>query len=100
MALPEAILALENRSIGARGEPTLGEALELAAAEWRSGDRDRELRLHLLFLCWYCSVEPPVLTGLDESRAPDMARLFQQVYSSLAAATPDDPELLFTVGLM
>jgi hypothetical protein len=102
MALRQAILDLENRSIGARGEPTLGHALELAAAEWRAGNRDRELRLHLLFLCWYCSLEPPFLTGLDESRVPSStsAQLFQGVYSSFAAATQNDPELLFTVGLM
>lgn len=50
MTLPQAILDLENRSLGVQGEPTLGRALELALAEWRAGSRDRELRLHLLFL--------------------------------------------------
>lgn len=102
MALPLALLDLENRSVGPGGEPTLGRALELAATEWRSGNRDRELRLHLLFLCWYCSLEPPFLTGFDESCLPesDPAQLFQEVYASFAAAVSEDPELLFTVGLM
>jgi hypothetical protein len=102
MSLPQAILDLENRSIGARGEPTLGRALELAEAEWRAGNRDRELRLHLLFLCWYCSLEPPFLTGLSESGASstDLALLFQDVYKSFADGILDDAECLFTVGLM
>lgn len=102
MSFPKAILDLENRSVGAREEPTLGDALELAAAEWRSGNRDRELRLHLLFLCWYCSLEPPYLTGLNESRVPstDLPRLFQDVYSSFADGIQDDTECLFAVGLM
>lgn len=65
MGVPRAILDLENRSVGAHGEPTLGRALELAAAEWRSGNRDRELCLHLLFLSWYCNIEPPHLTGFS-----------------------------------
>jgi hypothetical protein len=93
---------LENRSVGARGEPTLGNALELAVAEWRAGNRDRELRLHLLFLCWYCSLEPPFLTGLNESSVSSagLARLFQDVYESFANGILDDAECLFAVGLM
>ncbi|HEV7508452.1 MAG TPA: hypothetical protein VGS07_26455 [Thermoanaerobaculia bacterium] len=102
MTFPQAILDLENRSVGARGEATLGRALELAVAEWRSGNDERELRLHLLFLSWYCNVEPPHLTGLDESRAPssDLPQLFQEVYRSFGDGILDDAECLYTIGLM
>ena len=102
MSLPQAILDLENRSVGDAGEPTLGRALELAIAEWRSGNRDRELRLHLLFLSWYCNLEPPHLTGLDEAnvRSDELPQLFQDVYDTLAEGIMDDVECLYAVGLM
>ena len=102
MALPESILMLENRSVGVWGEPTLGRAVELAIEEWRSGNRDREVGLHLLFLSWYCNLEPPHLTGYDESHSPsaDLPLLFQEVYSPVAVGIMDDAELLFVVGLM
>jgi hypothetical protein len=101
-AFPQTILDLENRSIGAKGEPTLGPALNLATAEWRSGNRDRELRLHLLFLAWYCNLEPPHLTGWDEpcASSTDLPALFQEVYGSFGSAILDDAEALFVVGLM
>jgi hypothetical protein len=101
ISFPEALLDLENRSIGADGEPTLGDALERAVAEWQSGNRDRELRLHLLFLTWYCNVEPPHLTGFNESRFPSagLAHLFQEVFRSFQSIL-DDAEILFVVGLM
>lgn len=102
MSLPEAILELENRSIGAGGKPTLGEALLLAVKEWRSGNRDRELRLHLLFLAWYCIVEPPHLTGLNESRisSSELPPLFLETYETFEADILDDAEALYVVGLM
>jgi hypothetical protein len=102
MSLPPAILELENRSIGAAGEPSLGKALELAIAEWHSGNRDRELRLHLLFLCWYCIVEPPHLTGFDESVTPStgLPQLFNDVYNTFADGIMDDVECLYVVGLI
>jgi len=102
MSLPQAILALENRSLGAQGEPTLGRALQLAANEWRSGNRDRELRLHLLFLCWYCNLEPTHLTGYEESVWPSGAlpTLFQEVFATFSDGILDDTECLFVVGLM
>jgi hypothetical protein len=102
MDLPQAILDLESRSVGPHGEPTLGDALELAVTEWRSGNRDRELRLHLLFLSWYCNLEPPHLTGLDETRLPSagLPQLFQDVFASFGDSLLDDAEALFAVGLM
>ena len=102
MSLPPAMLELENRSVGEAGEPTLGQALEHAIAEWRAGNRDRELRLHLLFLSWYCNIEPPYLTGLDETIVPSSAlpKLFEDVYDTFADGIMDDVECLYVVGLM
>lgn len=102
MNWPDTILALENRSVGAHGEPTLGEALVLAIREWDEGNRDRELRLHLLFLAWYCNLEPPHLTGFDEtavssSRLPEV---FSAVYETFVGSILDDAEALYVVGLI
>ena len=102
MGLPQTIIDLENRYVGKTGEPTLGRALELAEAEWRSGNSGRELRLHLLFLIWYCNVEPPFLTGFNGSAIPGsrLALLFHEVYETFAGEIMDDVECLYVVGLM
>jgi len=102
MGLPPAILELENRSVGPEGEPTLGKALELAVLEWRAGNRDRELRLHLLFLAWYCNVEPPFITGFAEwlTASNSLPGVCEQVYATLADGIMDDPECLYVIGLM
>ncbi|GAB2878096.1 hypothetical protein GCM10027046_02560 [Uliginosibacterium flavum] len=100
MNLLSSILTLENRSND--GERTLGSALELAVAEWGSGSCDRELRLHLAFLSWYCMLEPPHLTGFDETLAPfaDLPGLFVEVYTTFEQGILDDPECLYAFGLM
>ena len=70
MGIPARALELELESAirEAHGEPLLGAAYEILRDEWRGGDRDRELALHLLFLSWYLLIEPAHLTGLDEER--------------------------------
>ena len=102
MNIPEALLNLENKSIGRDGEPTLGEALVLALDEWRSGNSDRELRLHLIFLAWYCNLEPSHLTGLDRTTiaGSELDGIFQDVYATFADEIVDDAETLYVVGLM
>jgi len=102
MSLPRAILDLENRNLGHHGEPTLGSALELAAAEWRSGNRDRELCLHLLFLSWYCNLEPPHLTGYPPTAFPsgELSELFHEVYTAIEHQVFEDAECLYVIGLM
>lgn len=64
---PDIILALVNRSPEARGESRVGEAHGIRVQDWDAGNRDRELRLHLLFLAWYCNLEPSHLTRFDET---------------------------------
>jgi hypothetical protein len=102
MTIPQAILDFENRHVGAHGEPTLGLALELAAAEWHSGNRDRELCLHLLFLSWYCNLEPSHLTGYHQTPFPsgELSQLFHDVYTSFEGEAVDDAECLYVIGLM
>ena len=58
MPIPQKALDLENRSIGISGEPTLAEAYKILKEQWQSGDRDRELGLHLMFLAWFGNTEP------------------------------------------
>lgn len=50
MPISQKALDLENRSIGINGEPTLAAAYEILKEQWNSGDRDREIGLHLMFL--------------------------------------------------
>lgn len=66
MPISEKAIELENRSV--HGAPTLGDAFELLRGQWQSGERERELALHLMFLAWYLQIEPAHLTGLDEAR--------------------------------
>lgn len=82
--------------------PTLCAAYEILRGEWRRGDRDRELALHLLFLSWYMLIEPPHLTGLDEQRLPsaELVAIFNEIHDYMEPATRGDVELLYVVGLM
>ncbi|MDZ4257017.1 MAG: hypothetical protein U0994_00115 [Gemmatimonadales bacterium] len=88
--------------MGAHGEPTLGEALVLAIQEWDRGNREREFRLHLLFLAWYCQLEPPHLTGFDETTASStrLPEVFSIVYETFAGSIMEDAEALYVVGLI
>ena len=104
MSISPAARELENRYFGDQGEPTLGPALGLILDQWRSGDRERELGLHLLFLAWYLMVEPPFLTGLDETRvsSEELAAVFREVHDWLLpdATATQDAEVLYVTGLM
>lgn len=102
MSLPQEALALENRSTGAHGEPTLGQAYEILLADWQRGVRERELSLHLAFLAWYMLLEPPFLTGLDQGRpyAATLERVFNEVHDHVAPETTHDAEVLYVFGLM
>lgn len=100
--LPEEVISLERRSIGANGEPTLSAAYTVLVRHWQEGNRDRDVGLHLMFLAWYLMVEPPYLTGLDGSSqvANGLRAQFNEVYAHFAEAQKDDAEFLYTVGLM
>jgi hypothetical protein len=103
MAISAEGLALEDLHVGPRGKPTLGPAFELFRTQWQSGERDRELALHLMFLAWYLCIEPPFLTGLDTASNSDgeLASMFNAVHDWLLPAGADthDAEALFVAGL-
>lgn len=103
MAICAEGLALENQAVGRNGKPTLGAAFEAFRAQWDSGERDRELALHLMFLAWYLHVEPPHLTGLDETRiqVSSLAPVFNAAHDWLLPRGADtvDAEALYVAGL-
>ena len=97
MDIPVKALELENRSLGKHGEPTLAEAYEVLLECWRSGDRGRELGLHLMFLAWYMLCEPSHLTGHDEARTPSakLMAVFNEIHDYFAPAIAHDAEMLY-----
>src|SRR5690348_1434161 len=102
MPIPEEALALENRSLGLEGEPTLAEAYRILKTEWDSGDRDRELGLHLMFLAWYGIIEPSHITGFNRTD-PEKHELNQtlfEVHEYFKDKMTDDAEMLYAFGLM
>lgn len=101
MPIPSEALELENRSIGADGEPTLAAAYEILKNLWDDGIRDRELALHLFFLAWYGLVEPFDFTGFSRQpdRSEELNETLSQVHSYLEPQLGDDAEILYVVGL-
>ena len=104
MGIPERAIELElkHKIWEANGEPTLGAAYEILRDEWRSGDRNRELSLHLMFLSWYLLTEPAHLTGLDEERVStdELMAIFNEVHEHATPAKNGDAEVLYVVALM
>jgi hypothetical protein len=109
MPIPDEVMELENLSIGQDGQPTLAAAYFKLKDLWDSGDRDREVMLHLMFLAWYCLEEPPHITGLpikssqnafDSVYAEELADIFNQVHEFVHPQIWQDAEMLYVVGLM
>ena len=94
------ITELEQRYNSA-GERTLGQAYEALLNRFEHGSRDRETSLRLMFLAWYSCSEPSFLTGLpeDDPGCP-MPGVFRAAFEELGGELSEDPELLFTAGLM
>lgn len=88
----------EEPFLGPTGEPVLGKSLALLRERWAAGCRDRETALRLLFVCWYCNIEPPFLTGVTE--IPDLHKLCQEAFAALGGRDSPDPEVCYTVKLM
>jgi hypothetical protein len=100
--LPPEVRLLEQRSLGAPGEATLGEAYALLLNYWRSGSRDRDIGLHLLFLAWYLMLEPAHITALGEDApaAQELQSTFSEVHSRYVGPLANDAEFLYVVALM
>lgn len=101
MPIPQEALELENRSIGMDGEPTMAAAYRILMDHWRSGERDRELGLHLMFLAWYGLVEPEQYTGFAEAEEEKrkLRLTFNEVHAYFEPQIEQDAEMLYTVGL-
>ena len=101
MPIPERALDLENRSIGTHGEPTLSAAYQILKEQWRKGDRDRDLGLHLVFLSWYGLIEPAHLTGFSESGElrSELNRTLTEVHEYFEPQIHEDAEMLYVFGL-
>jgi hypothetical protein len=98
MPIPPNALDLEIRGYAQNGEPVLIDAFRLLKKQWASGDRDRELGLHLLFLSWYGLVEPPFVFGeYDDEDA--LQATFNEVFDYFKQFIDNDPELLFVIGV-
>jgi hypothetical protein len=101
MPISQKALDLENRSIGINGEPTLAAAYEILKEQWNSGDRDRELGLHLMFLAWYGLIEPGHLTGFFENKelTSELNQMLSEVHDYFEPQIYDDAEMLYVFGL-
>jgi len=101
MPIPAEALQLENRSIGVNRERTLAAAYTALKSAWETGDRDREVALHLFFLSWYCLVEPAHLTGVPDrsSLSGDLNKTLAEAHDYLDPARSNDAETLYVTGL-
>ena len=112
MSIPAKALELENLLLDKEGNEaaTLAAACEILEEEWRRGNRDRELALHLMFLAWYGMCEPAYLTGfetqegssymLKDGLSDELRTIFQKVHDCFRPSISQDPEMLYVVGLM
>jgi hypothetical protein len=102
MPIPQFALELENRSIEPSGAPTLAAAYQVLKREWDTGNRDREILLHLLFLAWYGLAEPAHITGFDmsDTLAGELRETFTLVHTYVQPSIVTDAEMLYVVGLM
>lgn len=101
MPIDPIALELENR-FHLDGSPTLARAYALLRDAWASGQRDRDLALHLFFLGWYCIVEPGNLTGAEDDpvELADFAAIANEVHDWLLpdGDGSDDVEALYVVS--
>lgn len=102
MTLPPNVLELENRSLGRNGEPTLAAAYHQLKVHWDTGNRDREVILHLLFLAWYGLEEPQHITGFEnlDIISVELQQTFTTVFRYVQPAINNDVEMLYIIGLM
>ncbi len=95
--LPRGLLSIDvidNLTIGKGSD--LSPAYEALLERWRTGLRDRETGLRLLFLAWYAWAEPQELTGLPDKTGS----VATEVFDSFGGSDSDDPEFLFVASHM
>ena len=74
------------------------EELRFLEASWQSGDFNAEAALEVLFLSWYCVVEPPSCTGMPRQFEP--AYLFQGALQYLGGPTTQNAEACALLAVM
>jgi hypothetical protein len=94
MSILQKAIELENQS-------RLAEAYEILKSQWKNGERDREIGLHLMFLSWYGIIEPEHLTGFAETdqEKTELNQTFNEVHKFFEAQIYDDAEILYVFGL-
>lgn len=102
MTISQEAIDLENRSIGKDGEATLAAAYRILKTQWDGGDQDREIGLHLMFLCWYGMIEPKHITGFEESTEVfnELEATFEKTHAFFEPKIGEDAEMLWVVGLV
>ncbi len=96
MPVRDEIIELEQNS-------ATGSAYERLREQWRLGERDREVALHVMFLAWDLLMEPAHLTGRTSSiQDAELVAIFNEAHASVLADGDQsrDAEALYVVGLM
>ena len=96
--LPQDPVELEELARGKHRKLTLVDAYRILRDRWRHGDREREMCLHLLFLSWYGMIEPSFVFG-DCNDGDELCKTFHDVLRYFEPVLPNDPELLYVIGL-
>ena len=100
MSIPARALELEIQYVES-SEPTLFAAFEVIRDHWRSGHRERETALHLVFLAWFMLVEEwQVGYERNEENDAELGSLIDDAHDYLNPAQSEDAELLYVFGAM
>lgn len=95
MPISQIVIEFENQS-------ELNEAYKILKNQWKDGERDREVGLHLMFLAWYGTVEPRHLTGFAETteEKTELNETFNEVHDYFEPQILQDAEMLYVFGLV
>ncbi|HEV7644815.1 MAG TPA: hypothetical protein VGO50_12795 [Pyrinomonadaceae bacterium] len=101
MPISQEVIDLENRHNQVEAEPTLVTAYEILKEQWQSGDHDREVGLHLMFLSWYGQIEPGQSTGFTNTyeEQGELMKTLTDVHAYFEPGIHQDAEMLYVVGL-
>src|SRR5690606_5082447 len=94
-------MPISQKAIDFENNDSLAEAYEILKSQWRNGERDREIGLHLMFLAWYGIIEPGHLTGFietDEVKS-ELSQVFNEVHDYFEPQIYQDAEMLYVFGL-
>jgi hypothetical protein len=95
-------MAISQKAIDFENRDRLAEAYQVVIRQWRKGDRDREIGLHLMFLAWYGIIEPKHLTGFLETEEvkSELNQTFNEIHDYFEPQILQDAEMLYAFGLV